>query len=539
MLIMIARLVTITALLVAAMPGPGSCLDLDSLLARSVGGPQAILTLHQLESYRMVGRVAINDAMTGRLVQVIEIPNRSYTRMEMPIGVLEQAYDGATGSGWIRDHTGQVTRAEGFQLQQMKKGLYFDVFAHLFSERLEGGREYIGIDTVDGSVFHRVDFYPLNMDTVTLWLDTETALVKRISQKLDEMPALVWPGDYDTVRTVLFPTRVRMEAVGAPLTMEFVYDTIVLNQPLERDVFAVPGSEAVDVRFTGGKAVVVTPLEYERGHLRVKAAINGQTAWFILDSGASANMIDKTFAAHLDLDPVGTLPAKGIAGYEEVALAVIDSLRLDALTLFGMKAGVLDLSALGLRTSDSPPFAGILGYDFLSRIPLLIDYENQTLTLYHPDSSAALPAGGESVKFHLTMQIPTVSGNLAGFTGDFLIDLGNPFGLLIHPSFVQKHDLTRVLADIEDIDSAVGGIGGPVSGKSARVDQFYLSSVLLSDLRVLLLNTESGLAGSQQLAGNVGNLVLENFRVLLDYPRSRLVLLKKADERTQGKSEQR
>lgn len=527
---MLARLATLLALIIGTLPAATLCLDLDSLLARSVGGPQAMLTLDKLESYRMVGRVTINDAMTGRVVQVIDIPDRSYTRMEMPIGTLEQAYDGERGTGWTRDHTGQVTRTAGFQLQQMKKGLYFDVFAHLFPERLEGNREYGGLDTVDGNVYHRIDFYPLNLDTVTVWLDTSTALIARISQKLDEMPALVWPGEYDTVRTVLFPTRVRMEAVGSPLIMEFVYDTISLDQPLDDSVFAMPGSEAVEVRFAGGLAKVVAPLKYERGHLKVKATINGRTAWFILDSGASSNMLDRAFVDDLDLKSVGTLLAKGISGYEEVTLVEVDSLQLSALTIFDMNAGVLDLSALGLGTADSLSFAGVLGYDFLSRIPLLIDYEGQTLTLHHPDSSAALPSGGESVEFHLTMQIPTVSGSLAGNTGDFVVDLGNPFGLLVHRSFVEKHDLTQILADIENIDAAIGGVGGQVDGKSARIEQFYLGSVLLSDLRVLLLDSETGLAGSQQLAGNIGNLVLENFRVLLDYPRSRLVLLRKAEE---------
>jgi hypothetical protein len=50
----------------------------------------------------------------------------------------------------------------------------------------------------------------------------------------------------------------------------------------------------------------------------------------------------------------------------------------------------------------------------------------------------------------------------------------------------------------------------------------------LSDLRVLLLDTQAGLAGSRQLAGNIGNLILENFRLLLDYQRSRMILFEQA-----------
>lgn len=527
---MVSSASKLLCVLLVVLAGAGYGLDLDSLLARSVGGHQAVQTLSDLGSYRMVGEVTINDAMTGRVIQVVEIPSRTYTRMDMPIGTLEQAYDGTTGRAWTRDHTGQVTSVGGFQLQQMRKGLYFDVFAHLFPDRLEGDREYKGLDTVDGEVYHRVDFYPLGLDTVTAWLDTSTALIRRMRQSLDELPALMKPLEYDTVQGVLFPRVVSMEAIGAPLKMEFVYDTISLEESVNDSLFLMPGSDATAIHFADEQAKAIAPLRYDRGHLKVKAALNGRTAWFILDSGASANMLDRTYVDDLGLESVGTLPAKGVAGYEEVALVEIDSLRLGAVTLFDMNAGVLDLSVLGLGPSDSTPFAGVLGYDFLSRLPLLIDYDSQTLTMYHPDSSGALPDEGERVDFHLTMQIPTVSANLDGFEGDFVVDLGNPFGLLVHPSFVKKHGLDRVLADIKDIDTAVGGIGGRVGGKSATADQFYLGPVLLSDLRVLMLESETGLAGSRQLAGNIGNLILENFRLLLDYPRSRLVLLQKTEK---------
>ena len=69
-----------------------------------------------------------------------------------------------------------------------------------------------------------------------------------------------------------------------------------------------------------------------------------------------------------------------------------------------------------------------------------------------------------------------------------------------------------------------GGVGGSVPGYSAFAASFAMGDVRIFSLRLLVTESSAGLAGSQQLAGNIGNLLLEQFRVLFDYKNSRLVL---------------
>ena len=47
--------------------------------------------------------------------------------------------------------------------------------------------------------------------------------------------------------------------------------------------------------------------------------------------------------------------------------------------------------------------------------------------------------------------------------------------------------------------------------------------MLVQSLKVLIPEFSGGLAGSEELAGNIGNLLLENFSVLFDYGNSRLI----------------
>jgi hypothetical protein len=171
---------------------------------------------------------------------------------------------------------------------------------------------------------------------------------------------------------------------------------------------------------------------------------------------------------------------------------------------------------------DTIPFGGVLGFDFLSRFPVMIDYANRVLTVYDPESFE-LPEGGSEVSFHLTMQVPTIEAELVGLKGDFLVDLGNAFGLVLHRGFVEEYGLDSLLGDVQPLSRSIAGVGGTVRGSSAFAASFAFGDIRIHSLRVVLPEEGEGLTGSEELAGNIGNLLLENFRLLFDYNNSRLV----------------
>ncbi|MBD3333865.1 hypothetical protein GF356_13530, partial [candidate division GN15 bacterium] len=168
-------------------------------------------------------------------------------------------------------------------------------------------------------------------------------------------------------------------------------------------------------------------------------------------------------------------------------------------------------------------FGGLIGYDFLSRFPVRIDYANRTMRVYNPEGFVA-PDTGHVIPFDLTMQVPTITAEVLGTPGQFLVDLGNAFGLVIHPGFIREHGLKSLLSDIQSTDQWLGGMGGSLKGKTAYIAAFRMGDVLVSDLRVILPDSGSGLAASEELDGNIGNLVLENFSVLFDYPNHQIII---------------
>jgi hypothetical protein len=69
----------------------------------------------------------------------------------------------------------------------------------------------------------------------------------------------------------------------------------------------------------------------------------------------------------------------------------------------------------------------------------------------------------------------------------------------------------------------VGGVGGGVSGRTAVAESFTFGGVVIEDLQLLLPDSTVGFAGSVELSGNIGNLLLQETRVLFDYSKQHLI----------------
>ena len=506
---------------VLALSLPASAFDLDSLLARSIGGGEALDSVRALKTYRIEGVMVLNGT-EGRYVEYFKAPNKLRSQLEFPEFEFAQGFDGQTA--WKVDHNGQPLVLSGAEAAEILRSVFVASFSYLIPERIPSQRKYLGINPMGQPPRHKVVFIINESDSILTWYDEVTGHNVMAVSKLDDMVLQNTNDDFRLVGGILWPFRQTLQAIGAPLTMDLTCREIAINVPLDDSLFRIPESRAADFHFPAGSSAVTIPINYHNGHLKVTATINGRTkAWFILDSGASANMFNRSLAEELELTAVGSMAAKGLGGYEEITLVQTDSITIGDLTLIGQVAGSLELGLLGGDGPEGLQFGGVLGYDFLSRFPINIDYHNSLLTVYNPEAFVP-PSGGVEIPFHLTLSIPTVTATLEGIEGEYIVDLGNPFGLIIHPLFAEASNLVDKLDHVRDVGMAIGGIGGEIGSRTGFAEQFRLGGVELSGLTVLLAEGAGGLTQSEDLAGNIGNLVLENFRVLLDYAGRRLIL---------------
>jgi hypothetical protein len=249
--------------------------------------------------------------------------------------------------------------------------------------------------------------------------------------------------------------------------------------------------------------------------------VNGKlTARFLLDSGASATMMDSSATENLSLKRVGSLPARGVAGFHKIALVRTETMQIGDVVLPGQVAGRTDLSGL-IPVPEGETFGGILGYDFLSHFPLYIDFDRSEIRIYNPNSFTP-PEGGHEVPFTLTMLVPTIEAELQGVPGKFVVDLGNAIGLVVHPRFVEEHGLDSSFTNFEDLKTVLGGVGGGVSGRAAEINSLQIGDIHIDKLRIVLPDANTGLSGSREIAGNIGTPVLRAFNLLFDYENNRI-----------------
>lgn len=120
----------------------------------------------------------------------------------------------------------------------------------------------------------------------------------------------------------------------------------------------------------------------EDTHLIVlPTSINGsKPVDFVLDTGAGSTVITPILAESLNLDcaEVNGI-ARGLGGDTQLRLAMINELSVGKKTVQGLQAAVIDMSRVSPRGTAIKN--GILGYNFLSKCELSLDYPKQKYSL--------------------------------------------------------------------------------------------------------------------------------------------------------------
>lgn len=516
-----------TFLLLLATTASSQVTNVDSLLVLSVGGASAAEKIQNLQNIIATSTVNFNG-QPGTSRVIVQMPDKLFVELRLGEVILSQGYDGTTG--WQSDMNGSVSRLSGHEAADLMRQVYLQTYSFLVPDRLPGGKEYKGIVDVDGRPHHVILLTPLHNDTIFAYLDAESCLPTQTVSRLDNLETINRNGDFRTVSDIVMPFFSRSEIGATGLFVELKVDECLLDAEIDPAVFSMSDQQMTDFLFPDSTDRVTIPFQMEYGHIYLTANVNGRRqARFILDSGASSNMLNRTAFQDDSMAVVGQLPTRGVSGFETANLVQTDSISIGKLVLYNQTAGSIDLDQIGRVSDDNVPFGGLLGYDFLSRFPVLIKYADSTITVFNPKSFDP-PAGGATMKFDLTMRVPTVDGTIEGVPGKFLVDLGNAFGLVLHPHFVKANDLETSIKMSDQMSKQFSGVGGNLGARMGVAERFLVGDLLFENTTVLVPESGTGLSGSEQLAGNIGNALLEQFDVLFDYADGRLILFTREDK---------
>ena len=497
-----------------------SAFNLDSLLVNSIGGPEAVETLKNMRTSYARGTVDYGG-QPGTFETYFMAPDHYRTDVVVNQVSWTRAYDGAIA--WRIDLNGNVSILEGRERRDVLTEVYFESYSWLFPDRFPGHVEYKGEKRVHHKTYHLVSFYPLDEDSAKRYYDKSEGM-NRISYSYSDNDKVVAENsDFRKVSGVLTPFQSVVMSDATPIRLSVKLDTVIYNEPIDPAIFLYPDSQKADYHFPELVDSVGVIFDYYGGHIYVPATVNGKKeAWFILDSGASGSVLTDDLADDLDLPSVGSIPTRGVGGFDKINLVRIDSFTVGNLLLLNQVCGDYDMSSVASVAPSGETFGGVLGFDFISRFPLLIDYRDSMITVYNPDNFTP-SGGGVEIPFEFIGNVPLIKAELNGIPGNFIVDLGNSSGLIVHKEFADEHELLSRLDDVRKSAVLLGGVGGEVEGSTAMAKEFEFGTIRIDSLRVILPESSKGLTGSSELAGNIGNLVLERFRVLFDYEGHRLV----------------
>ena len=121
------------------------------------------------------------------------------------------------------------------------------------------------------------------------------------------------------------------------------------------------------------------------GHYHVEGKVNGKKAEFILDTGASASVLDQARIAYFDLKPKEhNAKASGLGATDfKVQRSINNKMILGKLLIGSYALKIIDLSHVNraLRSKGVKQIDGVIGADILNKKKAIIDCGNLTMYL--------------------------------------------------------------------------------------------------------------------------------------------------------------
>lgn len=485
-------------------------------------GGQAFLeerSFHVLQSLDAFGMKGLSESWLAR-------PDRTAERAEIGPLKLRSGYDGQVA--WRTDVGGKVLRLDGKDLEDARAGAWFDAESWLLPDQGGGQVAWVGEESDSAGRYQVLEMTPPVGKARRLVFDAKSGLLVRQVAKNDQQSIVTRFSDFRRVGGRMMSFRSVTEVAGQPMnTIRATVDSVWVNEELPATLFALPAEQGAGVRYLGTPGRARLPYDYRAWHVWLKASVNGgPPADFIYDTGASITVIDSAYAARIGLKTEGLQQGQGAGATGSASFARLDKLTVAGSDGDGVEFQDVKVAVLNVNTVLAPYFwrdcAGVLGFDFVNRFVNELDYDGRVLTLYDP-ASFHYQGQGTAVPMTLAGHTPVVKLKLDGaLEGDFRVDVGSGSTVDLHTPYVKEHDLVAKAG--RTITLSGGGFGGTFETLATRMKKLEIGPFSWTEPLVSLSQAKQGALASEDYAGNIGNRLLERFKVTLDYERRQMWL---------------
>lgn len=491
----------------AAQPAPPSRTEtiLENCVA-ALGGSkrlESLTVIHTVDSIVVAGMSGMTESWWVREPFMgLSVTEAGPVRQEMLI---------LGDSVWTVDRNGHLSPG-GAEIRDEVELSRMTVF---FDYLTDTSLVTVGQDTLVDSL----DVVPLTLRgdrEVVFYYSTETWLPSLMTARTMGLEIRSTPADYIDIQGITTATSSSsvVELLGQEISSRNVlteYDV-----PVPDSIFVLT-SGAADWELT--ESGMEYPFSLDQEHIFLDGEVNGVPVTILLDSGAGATVMDSGLATRLGLETSGSLSARGVAGTEEFSFASVDDYSAVGATVRGQQLAVMPLADV-FYPSTGHRIDLILGYDFLSRFVVKIDYGRETISLFDPEGFEPVDFTGEILEATRSMSLLSIEALLEdSIPVTLLLDTGAGGCIHLTGSFFDEHP--GFLDGRSTFSTVVQGVGG-----EETIEGFRIGNITLGGYTVPggICSSFSGAEVFDTFDGIVGSGILSRFVLYLDYSRDRILL---------------
>ncbi len=437
-------------------------------------------------------------------------------RNEQTLGPARTAEGRSAGKTWRMNANEQVSVGSNLHRED-------DVDAAALHSNARGGAAIIGqVSTPVDSYVVRVD--PQGGRFEYRFYDRKTFLLDRIEEIRDGRRGTIVFSDYRTTKGLTEPWHVHTSDGFTTNDGDEVLQSLAIGGAVAPSELSVPPNGAPIISLTGSPTNV--PIVMSSDVIVVPVRMGGHKVDFILDSGADGIVIDKGVVEALKIPEYGRITSETAGTYVESDI-VIPAMLVGDLSLQNVHARSLPFTQW---TDTGTPVAGLLGYDFIHDVVWHIDYMKGTLEAIAPNSFVP-PPGAHAFSVTFDDNVPTVVAAIGGAPAPaFILDTGADRSIIFsrfadaHPQQIVDLGLgTQMRASFPFVNK-FSGVGGAVESRPIQAGPLALGPWTFPKW-LFQVTQDAASFEFEDYDGLLGQDLLRNFDVYLDYPHSKVYLL--------------
>lgn len=439
-------------------------------------------------------------------------------RSDSNVGKLHSAEGRVHGKSWHQNYNGYVVVETGVHRRDETNT---SALAHALQGNVAGVSV---IGEVADPPAYVVKVAPADGRVEYRFYDKNTHLLVRTERAVEGQRVVTVYDDFRTTDGVTRAWHIR-RGDGRPYNDEDSrLESLDQTTPIDPARFEIP--QDVRAPFSPPGRRVKLPAKIIDDRIIVTAEMGRHRVNFQLDTGASTILLDRSVTDALNIASFGK-QTEATAGAYVATKAIVPKMTIGQLVLTDI---VVETAPFSFYGDEHTPVAGLLGFDFIAGSVLAIDYEAGSLEAID-SATFAPPEGAIVIPIRLDDEVPIVAARVGGAEGShFILDTGADRSMLFsdfvgaHPVETTDRGLGEAMLASFPFLSNVSGVGGRMRVRPVQVSSLGVGSLTLPRWLFEVLQNEERSFEGEDFDGLIGQDVLRNFVVYLDYRHAKIYL---------------